>query len=167
MDLSNIPILGMLFEKSREYASQGLIQRAFIYGIWYLAAILLAGWLVLAMGWYSLLGVGGTILLATVLFVIVLMGIDPENEYTKEDVLALSIVGLVMPVILWALKAGASAGLAQLASPVILMAETAAKTAATGTTVPTVSALAQYVGNVMMNFGGLFFAMALKYIATE
>lgn len=167
MDLANIPLLGPLFEKSREWASQGLIQRAAVYFGWYLVMVLVASWLVKLLGWYNLIGVGGVLFVALLLFVVVLMGIDPENEYTKEDVLALTITGLFMPVALWAIKEGASGGLGQLASPVILMAETAGKTAATGVSAPAASAIAQYFGNAMMNFGSLFFAMGLKYVFTE
>ena len=167
MDVANIPLLGQAFAWSREKAAEGLLQRAGIYFVWYLISVLLASWFTQLIGWYNVIGVGGVLFIALLLFVVVLMGIDPENDYTKEDVLALTLVGLFMPVFLWAIKQGAAGGLAQLASPVILMADTAAKAASTGVSAPAASILAQYFGNTMMNFGALFFAMGLKYVATE
>jgi len=167
MDLTQIPIIGKLFEMSRDFAAEGILQRVVVYGVWYLVAVLLAGLLVKALGWYTYLGIGGTLLVGILFFVVALIGIDPENEYTKADVIALFVLALIMPVIVWALAAASTAAVAQVASPLVLMADAAAAKAAEGVATPAASALAQYLGNVMMHSGALFFAMGLKYVITE
>ena len=167
MDLKTIPLIGPIFQWAEDFAAQGIGQRILVYSTFYLIAVLLAGWLVKAFGWYSLLGVGGTLLVALTFMALFLMGVDPENQYTKEDVISLFVTAAIAPAIFWMIVAGASAGLAQVASPVVLMANAAAKTAAQGVVSPAASALAEYLGNFMMHTGALFAAMGIKYIATE
>lgn len=167
MDVRNIPLLGPIFDWAENFAAQGIGQRILVYSVFYLVAVLLAGWIVVAFHWYSLLGAGGTLALAVVFMAFFLMGIDPENQYTKEDVIALFVTAAIAPAVFWLVVAGASAGLAQIASPVVLMADTAAKTAAQGVTAPAASGIAEYLGNLFMHTGALFAAMGLKYVVTE
>ena len=167
MDLRSMPIIGPVFDWAENFAAQGLGQRIFVYGLFYVVAVLLAGFIVKGFGLYTTLGVGGTLLVAVAFMALFLAGVDPDNQYTKQDVLALFVVAAIAPAVFWILASGATAGIAQVASPVVMLATAAASAAAQGTTAPTVSALAQYLGNFFVHAGALYGAMGLKYITTE
>ncbi len=166
VDVRSWPVLGGIFQALADYAAQGVLQRTAVYAGTYLVAVLLAGLIVQGFGWYNVLGVGGTLLIAMLIYGIFMLGIDPENEYTKEDVIALWIVMVIAPAILWGLVAAAGASVAQIASPVVLMADAAADTASKGVAAPAASAIAQYLGNVLMHGGVLFGTMGTKYVLT-
>lgn len=166
MDVRNIPVLGGLMQALADYAAQGILQRTVVYAVVYLVSVLFAGLIVQWLGWYSLLGVGGTLFIAMLILGFFMLGVDPENEYTKEDIVAMWIVMAIAPVILWGLLAAAGAAVAQIASPVVMMADAAADAAAQGVTAPAASAIAQYLGNVLMHGGVLFVTMGTKYVLT-
>ena len=166
IDPRDLPVIGGIFRALSDYAAQGLVQRTIVYGAVYIVAVLLAGLLVQALGWYSVVGVGGTLFIAMIILGIFMYGVDPENEYTKEDILAMWIVMAIAPAVFWALLAAAGAAVAQIASPVVLMSNAAANAASNGVSAPAASAIAQYLGNVLMHGGVLFVTMGTKYVIT-
>jgi len=165
MDVRELPLVGGLFQGLSDYVAQGLLQRAAVYFVAFLASVLIAGGVVVTLGIYDVVGPGGTLLLSMVVLGFIMYGIDPENEYTKEDVMALWIVMAVAPAVVMMLHAATGAAIAQVASPLIVISEMANGAGVEAAT-PAMTELSKYLLHVVAYGGVLFATMSTKYVMT-
>ena len=152
-------------EDIRNFASQNLVNRAIVYTAGTIVMAFVASILV------SLLRLPMTppymILVAALLFIVMFYFMDPENEYTTEDFLALFIASVFLTVIMaWAAYASQMALIKQYAAPLVFMQE-AAEGMATALNVPANDILGTALLNIWAWFGGLGIAMGIKQLITQ
>ena len=149
----------------RNFATQSLLNRFLVYlGSTIVAAILAT----LALTLFNLPTTPAyTIFLMALIMVVFFYMIDPENEYTAEDVVAVfmtSVAGVALMAILG--YASDISLIKQYAAPLVYMQE-AARGAAAATGVASTDIIGLLLMNLLAWNGGLFSAMGAKYMITE
>jgi len=122
--------MAMPFEEQiqqiRNFAAQDLLHRVAAYGGLTLLAAILVSVIYGLLSWPMSLpyvAVGMVLLLAATFYVV-----DPEGQYTKEDIMAVLALSVIFPVLVWVIHTSGTA-LSQIASPLIMLQEAGAPTA--------------------------------------
>lgn len=152
-------------EDVRNFAAQSILHRAGVYTL----TAFLAG--ILATIILTALHLPTTPAYAIFFMMLLMVGgfylIDPENEYTVEDVVSVFLASVIVVVLMALFGYSAQVTLIkQYAAPLVYMQE-AANAAASATGVAKTDVLGLFLMNFLEWTGGLFGALGAKYIITQ
>lgn len=156
-----------IFVQVRDFAAQNLLNRVIAYGAMLLVAAVIVTGLFMVLGWQP--RAVYTLIALMLVYSLLLLYADPEGEYTKEDVMTMFVLAALMPGVMYFIAQLGSGMIAQFATPLVMLQETATDVGAAvaqGAT-SNVGGFGWYLGMFLMYMGVLGGSFGLAVLIRE